>query len=331
MTTLYVAMEGEVLTLTDQGGGWRTGTHLAGLSPQSLAVDQKQPTRLYCGTSGQGLYVSEDAGSSWRPVGHGIDHDDVTALASGPGEGVLYAGTEPSAVYRSEDTGQSWQELTGLADLPSASEWSFPPRPHTHHVRAIAVDPAHPELIYVCIEAGALVRSPDAGVSWEDRRPDGPRDTHELSVHPGAPGRLYSAAGDGYFESFDYGHSWQRLVEGLSHRYLWSVAVDAEDPETMVASAAHGPRQAHVSGSAESALYRRTGGGDWQQCRQGLPEPEGTLASLVATGEEPGMFYVASNRGLYRSGGAGQSWERLQIEWPERYQSQHPRALAVVG
>ncbi len=32
MTTLYVAMESELLTLTDEGGSWRQGTHLAGLS-----------------------------------------------------------------------------------------------------------------------------------------------------------------------------------------------------------------------------------------------------------------------------------------------------------
>lgn len=324
-------MESELLTLTGEGSGWRPSTHLAGLSPQSLTVDPEQPERLYCGTSEQGLYVSADAGSSWRPVGQGIDYDDVTAVASGPGDGVLYAGTEPSAVFRSEDAGKTWRNLTGLTELPSASEWSFPPNPQTHHVRALGVDPAYPELIYVCIEAGALVRSPDAGESWADRRPDGPRDTHALSAHSKAPGRLYSAAGDGYFESFDHGQSWTRPVEGLSHRYLWSVAIDAGDPDTMLASAAHGPRQAHDSRNAESTLYRRTGGGARQQCRQGLPEPEGTLAPVVVTGEEPGVFYVASNRGLYRSGNAGESWEPLEVDWPERYQTQHPRALAVVG
>lgn len=263
--------------------------------------------------------------------GYGIAHHDITSVASGTGESVLFAGTEPSAVFRSEDAGKSWRELTGLTELPSASEWSFPPRPHTHHVRAIAVDPAYPELIYVCIEAGALVRSPDAGESWEDRHPDGPRDTHELVVHPEAPGRLYSAADDGYFESFDYGRRWHRPVQGLSHRYLWSVAVGAGDPDTMVASAAHGPQQAHDAENAESVLYRRTADGAWQPCDKGLPEPAGTLAPVVAAGAASGVFYAASNRGLYRSEDAGESWQQLRIEWPERYQAQHPGALIVVG
>lgn len=68
MTALYVTMENELLILSDKGGGWRPDTHLAGMSPQSLTADPEHPGRLYCGTSGQGLYVSEDAGSSWRPA-----------------------------------------------------------------------------------------------------------------------------------------------------------------------------------------------------------------------------------------------------------------------
>ncbi len=36
---------------------------------------------------------------------------------------------------------------------------------------------------------------------------NGPYDTHTLLSHKMAPKRLYSAAGDGYFESQDYGHN----------------------------------------------------------------------------------------------------------------------------
>jgi hypothetical protein len=32
-----------------------------------------------------------------------------------------------------------------------------------------------------------------------DRTADGPRDTHQLWIHPSSPDRLYSAAGDGIF------------------------------------------------------------------------------------------------------------------------------------
>lgn len=109
------------------------------------------------------------------------------------------------------------------------------------------------------------------------------------------------------------------------------MAVDAEDPDTVVVSAAQGPRQAHRTGSAESAIYRRTGEGTWQECRQGLPEPTGILAPLVAASEtQPGVFYAASNRGFYHSENAGKSWDRLEIDWPGRYRNQRLQAFLAV-
>jgi len=115
--------------------------------------------------------------------------------------GVVYAGTEPSAIFRSEDGGETWYECGDLTALPSASEWSFPPRPQTHHVRWIEPDPHVPGRLFVAVEAGALIRSLDSGTTWQDRAADGPRDSHQLSIQLSAPARLYSAAGDGYFES----------------------------------------------------------------------------------------------------------------------------------
>src|SRR5262249_60578212 len=81
---------------------------------------------------------------------------------------------------------------------PSPPTGSSPPRPDTSHVRLITLDPAAPDRLYVCIEAGALVRSTDRGRTWTDRVPDGPADTHTLAAHPDSPGRLYSAAGAGF-------------------------------------------------------------------------------------------------------------------------------------
>jgi photosystem II stability/assembly factor-like uncharacterized protein len=222
MTTLYAAMESELLVIEGRNGGWWATSRLSGRRPQCLAVDPERPERLYCGTFGEGLYKSEDGGGSWEPAGEGVSYSEVMAVAVGP-DGSVFAGTEPSALFRSEDGAKSWRKLSGLNELPSSRKWSFPPRPHTHHVRWIEPDPYEPGRLYVCIEAGALVRSFDGGESWEDREPDGPYDTHTLATHPKAPGLLRSAAGDGYFESHNGGGSWEQPEEGLSHRYLWGM------------------------------------------------------------------------------------------------------------
>src|SRR5687767_11441134 len=102
--------------------------------------------------------------------------------------------------------------------------WSFPPRPHTHHVRWIEADLSVADRVFVAIEAGALVRTFDGGRTWRDRVRGGPYDTHTAATHPLAPGRIYSAAGDGYFESADAGDSWRSPEDGLKHLYLVSVA-----------------------------------------------------------------------------------------------------------
>lgn len=335
MTTLLVAME-DALLVVRVGGGPEARVTLSGPRLRCVAVDRRRPGRAFLGTAEAGLLWSDDGGVTWSTVGGGIREDRVTAVAVSPGGvrgaggGTVYAGTEPSAVYRSEDGGESWRELPGLLDLPSASTWSFPPRPETHHVRCVAPDPRAPERLFVAIEAGALVRSEDGGRTWIDRTPDGPRDTHTLVVHAGDAGRLRSAAGDGYFESRDAGESWHSPEEGLMHRYLWGCAVDPGNPDTVVVSAARSAQRAHTAAEAESWIYRRTGGGPWEPVREGLPEPEGTTASsLTAVPDRPGAFYAVNNRGVFRSTDTGVTWERLAVAWPGRFHRQRVVGLAV--
>jgi photosystem II stability/assembly factor-like uncharacterized protein len=301
-----------------------------------VAVDPLDPARVYCGTTGAGLFRSRDGGRNWEPVGPGIAHLTITAVAVGHAEraegfGIVYAGTEPSAVFRSTTGGDDWLDLAGLRVLPSASTWSFPPRPHTHHVRWIEADAGAADRVFVAIEAGALVRTFDGGRSWHDRVSGGPYDTHTAATHPLAPGRIYSAAGDGYFESADAGDSWRSLEDGLRHRYLVSVAVDPSDPDTVIVSATAGPFVAYQPKSAEAYIYRRTGRHRWEQAMSGLPEATGTTASRFAThASEPGVIYAASNRGLFRSDDAGRNWQALDIPWPEPGLADGVEALACL-
>ena len=140
-------------------------------------------------------------------------------------------------MYRSDDGGKSWQRMSSINTLKSSSSWSFPPRPWTSHVRWIEPDKSNPGYVFAAIEAGALVQSRDGGRTWIDRVEGGPYDTHTLATHQKMPKRLYSSAGDGYFESFDYGESWKRPMAGLYHHYLAGLALDSGDPQNIVVSA----------------------------------------------------------------------------------------------
>lgn len=266
--------------------------------------------RVLVGT-GTGVRRSTDAGRSFERADLA---GEVTALAVGP-DGTVWAGTEPSAIYRSTDGGRGWIERPGLADLPSAASWAFPPRPETHHVRAIAVAPDDPDQLFVAVEAGALVRTTDGGATWLDRTPDGPRDTHGTAAHPAVPDRLWAAAGDGFALTTDRGETWTFAEAGLDHTYCWSVAVDPGDPARLLCSAASGPRAAHAE-PAESHVYRRTDGatGDdrWRRIeREALPTGRGVTRPVLAAGADPGVCLAASNAGLFRTDDWGESWRRL--------------------
>jgi len=331
VSTFMIATE-ESLLIARQSAQWSVEEHLKGKSPESLAVDPGHPARVYAGTWGHGLWRSDDAGQTWDTVGAGIPYAVITAVAVSPDErGVVYAGTEPSAVFRSENGGEIWSELSGLRALPSSRSWSFPPRPETHHVRWIEIDPNKAGRLFVAIEAGALVRSVDSGRTWLDRVRDGPIDTHTAATHKRVKGRVYSAAGDGYFQSSDAGESWSRGMEGLRHSYLVGVAVDPADPDTVVVSAASGPYLAYSPRRAEAFVYRKTAGRSFRLAMEGLPDAQGTVVSRFATHpDELGVMYAANNHGIFRSPDAGQTWKALEIPWPQQVFAHGIEALAYL-
>ncbi len=301
-------------------------------TPESLlvgTVENGLVRRPHDNESGDDREAGDDR---FAPV-DGIAEARVTSLAVGF-DGTCWAGTEPSSIYRSTDDGRTWTELPGLTDLPSAGEWSFPPRPHTHHVRWLEPAPADPDRLYVGIEAGALVLATGVtdpeDVEWHERPPGSRRDNHTLATHPDAPERVYSAAGDGYAESTDGGETWHEAMEGLDHRYCWSVAVDPADPEVRVMSAASGAYRAHRSDSAESYCYRRTDEGPWERISGGLPTGEGVLRAVVDSGGA-GEFYAVSSEGLFRSVDAGETWDEVDLgdAWFDRFSRSPPRGLVV--
>ena len=72
-------------------------------------------------------------------------------------------------------------------------------------------------------------------------------------MHPEAPNRLYASCGDGfmggpdraYLESYNNGNSWISRSEGLEHHYLYSMAIDPADCNTILVSAAPSADLAH--------------------------------------------------------------------------------------
>lgn len=328
---IFVTIDRALVTFEHSAGKWHVREDLKGLDPQVVALDPTRPTRVFSGTFGKGLWISDNIGESWKENKDfdGKDSEGVTSI--GVSSKSIYVGTEPSKIYKSDNGGETWVHLSELERLPSSNSWSFPPRPETSHVRTILCDPVKEDRVYAAIEAGALVRSFDGGAHWKDRVEGGPFDTHNLAASRSGPGRLYSSAGDGYFESSDYGETWRRKMRGLAHRYMYGVAVHPSDPDTVLVSCSPAPWMAYNSANAESHVYRKSKAEEtWMEITYGLPNPQGTTASFLISNENSlGEFYACNNRGIFVSQDSGQTWRNLEVPWENSFKSSPVRHVAL--
>jgi hypothetical protein len=99
--------------------------------------------------------------------------------------------------------------------------------------------------------------------------------------------------------------------------YLMSIAVNSNDPQNKVVSAASNPWKAHDRKNPESFLYRRSTEDvdeKWELITEGIFESKGTIISILKSNPNiKDEFYCLNNRGIYCSRDSGISWEKLEI------------------
>jgi hypothetical protein len=311
MSVLLAATSDGVARIAESGDAWSVETVLDEGRGQCVALDPRDPRRLFAGSHGRGVWRSVDGGASFEDSG--LPADDVFSIAVSPVDGAVYAGCEPSMLFRSRGGGQSWEELSSLREIPSAPTWSFPPRPWTSHVRWIAPSPHDADRLLVGIELGGVMLSEDGGRTWKDHRPGAQPDCHALAWHPEVEGRAYEAAGGGAAWSSDGGDTWRGADEGRDRDYTWALAVDPEDPGRWYVSASPSPMLAHGSRSAEAHLYRWQGDGPWERLTEGLPDPLDSMPYSLTTAAGT-LFAGLADGEIWRSDDRGESWRALALE-----------------
>jgi hypothetical protein len=296
VVTVFVCTTDRLVRLQHDGRSWAAEPALDRTGVQCVAAAGE---RVLAGTRGGGLFMSLDAGGSWRHVE--LPERDVSSVAISSADGALYAGSEPSRLFVSREGGE-WTELEALQDIPSRDRWSFPPRPWTHHVRWIAPDPHRGERLLVGIELGGLMYSSDGGETFSDHRPGAKMDVHSLAWHPGPEDRAYQSAGDGAAWSHDGGRTWEAVDRGRELRYCWALAVDPADPERWYVSAASGPGAAHSGRRARGRLYR------WDGAWEPLAVPPDSMPYALAFDDGRLVAGMADGRVL-ESPDRGESWD----------------------
>ncbi len=161
--------------------------------------------------------------------------------------------------------------------------------------------------IYADIHVGSIMRSPDAGQSWEPVSPDLHEDVHQVATTPAAPDRLYANTANGVYVSEDRGTSWDHRSKGFPYRYGRAVAVHPDDPDCMLASVSRGPHS-----SPAGQLYRSADAGvSWEHVAIGYPETvDHNIDTFQIAYSRDGRAWATSDRTLFVSEDRGRSWDQ---------------------
>jgi photosystem II stability/assembly factor-like uncharacterized protein len=242
------------------------------------------PKTYYMGTTGGGLWKTDDMGITWRNVSDGyFKTGSVGAVAVAESDSnVVYVGMGEHAVrgvmthsgdgvYKSTDAGKTWKNI-GL-EL-------------TRHISRIVIDPKDPKVLLVAAQGALYNHSPQRGI----------------------------------YKSSDGGGSWKNVLFVDDKTGAAELSMDMTNPRILYAAMwEHGRLPWKViSGGAGSGLYKSIDGGDtWEKMKDGLPEEMGKMAIAVSRSNPEKVYALIesdSNKeagGLFVSENAGKKWSRI--------------------
>jgi photosystem II stability/assembly factor-like uncharacterized protein len=284
-TYYFGAADGGVWKTTDSGLTWSSlGDRAPFSSVNALAVVPRamRPTLLVVGTGqtqtrydamdGGGVFVSDDDGANWKPIGltqtrHIGDlwvdpRDENVMLVAALGS--LFGPGPERGVFRTDDGGRTWTKVAFLDADTGAVD--------------LAVDPATPDVIYASF--------------WQVRRYPW-QGYHIPQVGPGS----------GIWKSADGGRTWTRLAgTGLPGGPLGKIGL-------AVGAGSQGRRvYALVDAQKDAGVYRSDDGGlTWIAARKDRSLASTYFGRLVAHPKRPDVVYVMG-QSCRRSGDAGANW-----------------------
>jgi photosystem II stability/assembly factor-like uncharacterized protein len=208
---------------------WQPGA--GGMCLHTILLDRKNPQRIFAAISAAGVFRSDDAGQTWRPMNRGLRSEQIPDPTAEVGHCVHRLAMHPSRpnvlfmqkhwdVMRSDDAGESWREVSG--NLPT--DFGFPIDVHAHEPETIYVVPIKSDSEHYLPEGKLRVyRSRTGGDEWEALTNGLPqRDCYvnvlrdSMSVDSLDPcGVYFGTTGGQVYASADGGDHWAPIVRDL--------------------------------------------------------------------------------------------------------------------
>jgi photosystem II stability/assembly factor-like uncharacterized protein len=253
----------------------------AGMSGRVTAIDalHSNPDVIYLGTASGGVWKTENAGSSWKPVFDEQPILNIGAVAiqqSNPA--VLWVGTGEGnprnsinlggGIYKSLDAGKTWK-LMGLEK--------------TRNIHRVIIDPNNPNTVYAAAIGNPYAEHPERGV----------------------------------YKTTDGGDTWKLILHTNDTSGCAELVMDPTNPNKLIANMWQHRRTPYSfkSGGSGSGLYiTYDGGKNWEKLgkKQGLPDGDYGRIGITISSNEPKRIYAlveATKNGLYKTDDGGFNWE----------------------
>ena len=210
-----------------------------------------------------------------------------------------------SGLYRLADGEDRWQRLGG--GLPEAPA-----------VRALAVHPQKPEVLYAGTQAGAY-RSRDRGEHWEKLDvPDHGLPVWSVLLHPRDPDVIFL----GYenceiYRSEDAGAHWTRLPVAV--RFPEITTAPGANPAKRVlriAAGAADPELLYAAIEVGGTLRSTDGGEHWENLSHGQYVNDDTvdMHGVLASRWRPGTVFGIGRAGMFCSDDGGDRWRTVRLD-----------------
>ncbi len=210
-----------------------------------------------------------------------------------------------SGLFRLADGGEAWEGLErGLPEMPA--------------VRALAVHPLNPAILYAGTQSGAY-RSADRGEHWEKVEiPDHGLPVWSVLFHPHDPDViLVGCENCEIYRSDDAGERWTRLP--VSVRFPDITTAPGSNPAKRVLMLdASASEPDHLYGAIEvgGTIRSLDGGEHWENLSHGqyLNDDAVDMHGVLASRWRPGTVFGIGRAGIFHSADGGDHWRHVPLD-----------------